>query len=75
MGQLLIPDVPDDTIASFKQKAQINGRTLEEELRDLLQRNRTFAPEERVALSHRFHSQNAEIQSALTLDDIREGLM
>jgi plasmid stability protein len=75
MGQVLIPDVPDDTITSFKQKAQIKGRTLEEELRDLLERNRTFTPEERVALSHRFHSQNPEIQPALTLDHIREGLM
>jgi plasmid stability protein len=75
MGQLVIPDVPDDTIASFKQKAQINGRTLEEELRHLLERNRAFTPEERVALSRYFHARYDSVQPSLSLDEIREGLL
>jgi plasmid stability protein len=75
MGQLLIRNVPDDTIDSYKQRAELNGRSLEQELRDLLEKNKTFTTEERVALSRRFHSQNPAIQPALTLDEIREGLM
>jgi len=75
MGQVLIRNVPEDTIASYKQRAELNGRSLEQELRDLLEKNKIFTTEERVALSRRFHSQNPEIQPALTLDEIREGLM
>jgi len=75
MGQVLIRNVPDDTINSYKQRAELNGRSLEQELRDLLERNKTFTTEERVALSRRFHAQNPKVQPALTLDEIREGLM
>jgi antitoxin FitA len=75
MGQVLIRNVPDDTIDSYKQRAELNGRSLEQELRDLLERNKTFTAEERVALSRRFHSQNPQIQPSLTSDEIREGLM
>ena len=75
MGQVLIRNVPDDTIDSYKQRAELNGRSLEQELRDLLEKHKTFTTEERVALSRRFHSQHPEIQPAMTLDEIREGLM
>ena len=75
MGQVLIRNVPDDTINSYKQRAELNGRSLEQELRELLERNKTFTTEERVALSRHFHAQKPEIQPALTSDEIREGLM
>jgi plasmid stability protein len=57
MGQLLIPDVPDETIARFKQKAEINGRTLEAELRDLIERKRRHTRRSEVTslLRHTFH--------------------
>ena len=74
MGQVLIPDVPDETIARFKQKAEINGRTLEAELRDLMERNRAFTSDERVALSRSFRARHDSVQPPLSLDDIREGL-
>ena len=56
MGQLLIRNVPDETIATFKLKAELNGRSLEQELRELLERNQPFTPEERVALSRSFRA-------------------
>jgi plasmid stability protein len=74
MGQVLIRNVPEDTIASFKQKAEINGRSLEQELRDLLERNKPFTVEERVALSRSFLARYKAVQPSLTLDEIREGL-
>jgi plasmid stability protein len=74
MGQLLIRNVPDETIATFKQKAELNGRSLEQELRELLERNQPFTPEERVALSRSFRARHDGIQPSLTLDEIREGL-
>ena len=74
MGQLLIRNVPDDTIAVFKQKAELNGRSLEQELRELLERHRPLTPEEKVALSEKFLSRYDQVQPSLTLDEIREGL-
>jgi plasmid stability protein len=74
MGQLLIRNVPDETIATFKQKAELNGRSLEQELRELLERNQPFTPEERVALSRSFRARYEGVQPSLSLDEIREGL-
>ena len=74
MGQLLIRNVPDETIATFKQKAELNGRSLEQELRELLERNQPFTPEERVALSRSFRARHDSVQPSLTLVEIREGL-
>jgi antitoxin FitA len=74
MAQVLIRNVPDETIDSFKQKAELNGRSLEQELRDLLERNRPLTPAERVALSEKFLARYDAVQPSLTLDEIREGL-
>ena len=74
MGQLLIRNVPDETIAAFKRKAELNGRSLEQELRELLERNQPFTPEERVTLSRSFRARHKGVQPALTLDEIRKGL-
>jgi antitoxin FitA len=74
MGQLLIRNVPDETIATFKRKAELNGRSLGQELRELLERNRPFTPEERVALSRSFRARHDGVRPSLTLDEIREGL-
>jgi plasmid stability protein len=74
MAQVLIRNVPDETIDSFKQKAELNGRSLEQELRDLLERNRPLTPAERVALSEKFVGRYDTVQPSLTLEEIREGL-
>ncbi len=74
MGQVLIRNVDDGTIESFKMKAKIKGISLEQELRNLLEANKPFTPEERVAVSRHFRSQCKGIHSSLTLDEIREGL-
>ena len=50
MGQLLIRNVPDETIAAFKQKAELNGRSLEQELRDVLTDAAPLTPAEKIAL-------------------------
>jgi hypothetical protein len=57
----------------FRQKAELKGKSLEQELRDLLEANRKFTPEERAALADRFRS-GSRAGPALTLDEIREGL-
>ena len=74
MGQVLIRNVDDDTIESFKMKAKLKGHSLEQELRDLLEANKPFTPDERVAASRYFRSLTKEPVEPLTLDEIREGL-
>jgi antitoxin FitA len=74
MGQVLVRNVDDDTIDSYKAKAKIKGISLEQELRNLLEANKPFTPEERVAVSRHFRSLCTGVQPSLTLDEIRDGL-
>jgi plasmid stability protein len=74
MGQVLVRNVDDETIESYKMKARIKGISLEQELRNLLEANKPFTPEERLAMSRTFRSRYQGVQPSLTLDEIREGL-
>ena len=40
MGQVLIRRLGDETLADYRATAKANGRSLEAELRDLIERNR-----------------------------------
>jgi plasmid stability protein len=74
MGQVLIRNVADDTIESYKTKARLKGHSLEQELRNLLEAHKPFSPEERVAVSRYYRSRVKGFVEPLTLDEIREGL-
>jgi plasmid stability protein len=74
MAQVLIRNIDDDTLEAFRQKAKIKGVSLEQELRNLLEANKPFTPEERVAASRAVRAMTPGILTPLTLDEIREGL-
>ncbi len=74
MAQVLVRNVDDATIESYKMKAKIKGISLEQELRNLLEANKPFTPQERVAASEHFLSELKEIQPSLTLEEVRDGL-
>lgn len=74
MAQLLIRNVPDETIDAWKAKAKINGHSLEQELRNLLEANKPYTPEERLAVALKYQSMMATPVKSLTLDEIRDGL-
>jgi plasmid stability protein len=74
MAQAEIRSRADELEAAFERRARANGRTFEQEVEELLKSKTPFLPEERVAVSRYFRSQHPEIQPALTLDEIREGL-
>lgn len=74
MAQVLIRNLDDETVESYRHKAKLKGISLEQELRDLLEANRPFTPAERVAVSRAIRARYAGIQPSLTLDEIREGL-
>lgn len=75
MPDILIRNVDQDTVDAFKSKAELNGRSLNEEIKQLLERNRPFTPKERVAAIEKLHSlTGGQVFEPLTLDEIREGL-
>lgn len=53
MGQVLIRDLDDETIAAYRLAAERHDRSLEAELRDVLRRFRPLSGEAREALGAR----------------------
>ena len=50
MGQLLVRNLDDRVIESLKTKAELKGRSLEQELRDVLTNAAPLTPAEKTAL-------------------------
>jgi len=73
VAQVLIRNVKDSVIESWKLKAELNGRSLEQELRDLLEQQAPLTTEQKLALIDRAHAMTADrVQTALAEDLIRE---
>jgi plasmid stability protein len=75
MGQVLIRNVSEGLIDAYKMKARLNGKSLEQVLRDVLERNAPFTPEERAALARQYVAEFPAGTQALTKEEIREGLL
>ena len=74
MAQVLIRNVDEGTVESYRQKAKLKGISLEQELRNLLEANKPFTPEERIANSRAVRAYQSGVAPSLTLEEIREGL-
>ena len=59
MGQVLVRNLDDRVIESLKTKAELKGRSLEQELRDVLTNAAPLTPGEKVALFHKLTSDDA----------------
>lgn len=59
MAQVLIRNVDEETVESFRQKAKMKGISLEQELRNLLEAHKPLTAEERVEVSRRLREQFA----------------
>ena len=57
MAQVLIRNLPDDVIAAHRKRAKAHGWSLEQELRNVIERAAPYTPEERLAVALRFQSQ------------------
>ena len=75
MGQLLIRNIPDEVIETYKLKARLKGMSVERYLRDMIEAGSPLTPAERVALIDENMSQFATALPSQTLEEIREGLM
>jgi plasmid stability protein len=69
MAQVLIRNIDDETMASLRARAEMNGRSLEQELRTVLKNAAPLTPDELVAASRRlraaFASEEIDIRAAI----------
>lgn len=56
MGQVLIRNLDDEVIEGLKLRAEIKGRSLEQELRDIITAAAPLTAEEKVAVSLRLRA-------------------
>ena len=74
MGQILIRNIDDTVIESFKTRAQVAGTSLEQYLRDFLARHATMTSAERVAFARSIRDRTIAPSAPMTKEEIREGL-
>ena len=65
-------ELDDSVIERLKVIAELKGRSLEEEVRDIIRRAAPLTPEERVALSDRIRAAQTRPSELLSEDLIRE---
>lgn len=74
MGQVLVRNLDDAVIETFKWRARMKGISLEQEIRDLLNAHRRLTPEEKVAISREVLEKTPGLVPELTAEERREGL-
>jgi plasmid stability protein len=56
MAQVLIRNISDEVIEAHRARAKVRGRSLEQELRSLIESAAPYSPEERLAAAERFQN-------------------
>ena len=74
MGQILVRNLDDGVISAFKYRAKIKGSSLEQEIREVIERGAKLTPAEKVAISRDIRSRQPKVSEPLTRDEMREGL-
>ena len=75
MSQVLIRNIPDGVIESFKTKAKLAGKPMEQILRDLIVAHAPFTAEERLAFSRAILEGQKGPFEPLSKEEYREGLL
>ncbi len=75
MAQVLIRNLPDDVIEAHRERAKAHGRSLEQELREVIERAAPYTPEERLAVALRFQARTRTVPGPRldAVDAVREG--
>jgi antitoxin FitA len=73
MGQVLVRNLDDRVIESLKTKAELKGRSLEQELRDVLTNAAPLTPSEKVALFNKLRATTAPLGEVDVRAAIRHG--
>lgn len=72
MGQVLIRNLDEHVIESLRLKAELKGRSLEQELREILKQAAGPTAEERLAMMDRVAAMQKKPTKLLSEDVIRE---
>jgi antitoxin FitA len=73
MGQVLVRNLDDQVIESLKTKAELKGRSLEQELRDVLTNAAPLTPSEKIALFHKLRAMTPPLSDVDVRAAIRRG--
>lgn len=74
MGQILIRNIDDAVIESFKTRARVAGTSLEHYLRGFLAGHATMSQAERISFARSIRDCVTSDTTPMTKDEIREGL-
>lgn len=74
MGQILVRNLSDRALDSFRLRAKMKGTSLEQEVRELIEAHAPFSPDERAAAAHAIREKTKGVAPSLTTEEIREGL-
>ncbi len=74
MGQILVRNLDDRVIETFKLRARLKGSSLEQEVRSVIENNARLTPAEKVAISREIRSRQTQVSEPLTREEMREGL-
>lgn len=72
MAQVIVRNLDEQVVSSLKIKAELHGRSLEQELRDILKRAAELTVEEKLALADRIRGMQARPLETDSADLIRE---
>ena len=72
MGQVIIRNLDDKTIATLKSKAMLHGKSLEQELRDLVAAAARLNAGERLALADRIRAMTPRRRQSNSTQLVRE---
>ena len=70
--QVLVRNIDSDVITAIKLKAELNGHSLEQELREIIKRAAPLTPEERLAMIDRVRAMQTKPTKILSEDIIRK---
>jgi plasmid stability protein len=73
MAQVLIRNLPETVVEAHRARARAHGRSLEQELREVIERAAPYSPEERLAVALRFQSQTRPATPLDPVEAVREG--
>jgi plasmid stability protein len=73
MGQVLVRNLDDRVIESFRAKAELKGCSLEQELRDVLTKAAPLTPEDKIALFRKLRAMTPPLEDVDVRAAIRRG--
>lgn len=72
MAQVLVRNLDDHVVNSFKTKAELHGRSLEQELRLALTKAAEWTVEEKIAFAERIRARQPKPLTTDSAEEIRQ---